>query len=105
MRPTPSPRPHLRARPRDRRFEEAKLFFDAHAERGKAVRIAGAGADDDFTRRCRQERSLHDILDLIRRKYRDHDRVAVARYVGERSGAPSDLQKPLVSRRVHVGNR
>jgi hypothetical protein len=45
---------HLRARSGNRRFEETKLLFDARAERGQLIRVAGAGADDDFTSRCGQ---------------------------------------------------
>ncbi len=75
---------HLLAGARHRHFEKAQALRDPRAERRDAVRIAGAGADHDLAGRRGQQRALDDVLDLIGREYREHDRIAVARDVGKR---------------------
>ncbi len=49
-----------------------------------------------------QEFAFDDLLDLIGRKYREHDRIALPRYVGECCSAPADLRKTLVPCRNNV---
>jgi hypothetical protein len=39
---------------------------------------------------------------LIGRKHREHDRIALPRYVGHRSGASAELRKTLIPCRIEV---
>ena len=87
MRPTPSPWRTCSLVPDTGVSRNRRLSRHARAERGDAVGIAGAGADHDLARRRRQQRALDHILDLIGIEDREHDRIAVARDIGERSGA------------------
>ena len=93
---------HLRTRTRHRHFEKPQGAGDARAKRRDPVRIASRGADHDLAGGERQQRALDDILDLIGREHRKHDRLAVPRDVGERCRAHADLRHAICLGRIDV---
>src|SRR5262249_16278706 len=56
---------HLRARTRYRNFKKTKMRRPPPAERGNAVGIAGAGADDDLAGRSGHQCAFDHLLDLV----------------------------------------
>ncbi len=48
------------------------------------------------------KRAFDDLFDLVGGEHREHDRIALPRYVDERSDAPADLFKLFVARRIDV---
>ena len=74
----------------------------ARATRAPSVRIAGAGADHNFSRPCRHKRALDDILHLVGREHGNDNGVALPRDLCGRSGASADLHKPFRARRIDV---
>ena len=92
----------LLARARHRRFEKPQSVAtrapSAAMRSGSQVEVH----EHDLAGRRRQQRVLDHVLDLIGVEHRDHDRIAVARDIGKRSGARAEICQARAFRRIDV---
>jgi len=80
--------------------------ISAKAPRNRAGALAGAflwprrGTAGDTKPKTAEKPEISSCQ--FGREYRDHDRIALARDLGERAGACADLRKPFISPRIEV---